>query len=239
MHLALQAPVDTTLRTDHPIVQVEVDLQHIPDELYYSHRIRKHEKVLQRVLLNTPFDIQCGTEELKKNARFKAITIGRTMDADSVVDADTLDADTLDAIAMSLRYSSKDKMPLLATSDAFDGEGLHQLFHVAARLGLKDVVEMILEAGVDVNSRDDNRATPLIAACRGGHADIVCLLMDHGADPWIRQMDDLSSFHWLIMFEDNEVLPVLEKLRSTYNSIVMDAVVSEPLDLLSHGLRLR
>ena len=234
MHLALQAPADTTLRIDHPIVQIEADLQQIPDELYYSHRIRKHEKVLQRVLLNTLFDIHSGTEVLKKNARFKAITIGRTIDADSVVDADTVDA-----IAMSLRYSSKDKLPLLAISDAFDGEGLHQLFHAAARLGLKDIVEMILEAGVDVNSRDDNSATPLIAACRGGHADIVCLLMDHGADPWIRQMDDLSSFHWLIMFEDNEVLPLLEKLRSTHNSMVMDAVVSEPLDLLSHGLRLR
>ncbi|KAI4262924.1 MAG: hypothetical protein L6R42_001903 [Xanthoria sp. 1 TBL-2021] len=41
------------------------------------------------------------------------------------------------------------------------------------------------------------------------------------------------------MFEDDEIPSVLEKMRSTHNSMVMDAVVLEPVGLLEHGLRLR
>ncbi|KAI4283746.1 MAG: hypothetical protein L6R38_001960 [Xanthoria sp. 2 TBL-2021] len=194
--------------------------ERVPNEIYYSHRIREHEKVLQRSLLDTPFDLCSGNEVLKKGASFK-------------------ERGTLDAIAMFSLNSSNDKLPLLAVSDAFDSEDFHHVFHLAARLGLNEIINVLLDAGMDVNTRDEKRATPLIAACRGGHADIVHLLMDHGADSWNRQRGDLSPFHWLMMFEDDEIPSVLEKMRSTHNSMVMDAVVLEPLDLLEHGLRLR
>lgn len=63
--------------------------------------------------------------------------------------------------------------------------------------------------------------------------------MGRSADPWNRQRDGISSFHWLMMFEDSEVSWVLEKMRSIHNTMVMDSVMAEPLDLLKHGLRLR
>ena len=96
-----------------------------------------------------------------------------------------------------------------------------------------------LEAGVDVNARDEYRATPLIAACRGGQIEVVRLLLSRGADSWKRQRNDISPFHWLMMFDDDEVHLVLEMLTKTHNSMVMDAVVSEPLEMLQHGLRLK
>ncbi|KAL8995893.1 MAG: hypothetical protein Q9169_004467 [Polycauliona sp. 2 TL-2023] len=220
MHLALQSPVDTTVPVSHPIIQVEKDLRHLPTELYYSHRIRRHEKAFQKALLDTPFDLCSGTEILKRGAILN-------------------DEHTLDAIATLLCDCSNSKLPLLAVSDAFASEVFRHFLHVAARLGLRDIIEMMLKGGVDVNTREDSGATPLLAACRGGHADIVYLLMDYGADSWSRQEGDISAFHWLMMFEDDEVPLVLEKMRSTHNSRVMDAVVVEPLDLLAHGLRLK
>ncbi|KAL8654236.1 MAG: hypothetical protein Q9226_003512 [Calogaya cf. arnoldii] len=217
-HLALQAP--PTLRSSNLITQVEHDLQKTPNELYYSHRIREHEKVFQRSLLDSPFDLCAEEEILKKGAVFT-------------------ERDTLDVIEVFLADHSNKKKLLRAVSDNFDKQDFRYVIHLAARLGLKDLVQMFLEAGVDVNTRDENRATPLIAACRGGHAAIVDLLMGHGADSWNRQRDDQSPFHWLMMFEDNEVPSVLAKMRSAHNTRVMDAVVVEPLDLLEHGLRLR
>ena len=241
MHRALRTPADATLLTNHPIVQVEEDLQKIPMELYYSHRVRENEKALQRALLHTPFDLCLEGEVLKRHALFKTKTLDGTMRQDSGTGVDDhlgIDSDTLNAIKTVLQDPASDKRPL-AVSDALADEGLHHLLHVAARLGLKDIVEMLLEAGMDVNTRDQVGATPLIAACRGGQADIVSLLMDHGADPWNRQRGGLSSFHWLMMFEDSEVSWVLERMRSIHNSMVMDSVMAEPLDLLEHGLRLR
>lgn len=234
MHCALQTPTNATLLADHPIIQVEIDLQKLPNELYYSHRVRRHEKAIQRMLLKTKFDLYLGAEVLKKDAVFERMTTDVTTGTDRDVDMDLLDT-----IAMSFSESSDNKLPLLAVSDAFDREGHQHLFHMAARSGLKVVIERLLDAGIDVNTRDNNQATPLIAACRGGHADIVHLLMDRGADSWKRQSGNLAAFHWLMMFEDHEVSWVLEKMRSTHNSMVMDSVVSEPLDLLAHGLRLR
>ncbi|KAL8868039.1 MAG: hypothetical protein Q9174_005259, partial [Haloplaca sp. 1 TL-2023] len=72
MHRALQTPMDATVTTSDPIVQIEEDLQKLPAEDYYSHRIREHERALQRRLLHTPFDLCLQSEVLKKDAVFKA-----------------------------------------------------------------------------------------------------------------------------------------------------------------------
>lgn len=44
-----------------------------------------------------------------------------------------------------------------------------------------DVVEMLLEHGADVNTRDVNGRTPLFVACSNGHDDTVNSLIKHGA----------------------------------------------------------
>lgn len=198
MHRALQSSMDATLLTDHPIVQVEEDLQKVPTELYYSHRVREYEKALHRGFLQMPFNLCLKTEVLKRHDRFKTKTPHSTMGQDSdtgVDDQRGIDGDTLNAIKLVLRGSASDKRPLLAVSDALDREEPHHLFHVAARLGLKDIVERMLDADMDASTEDLNGATPLIVACRGVHADIVSLLMDRGVGPWNRQRNGISSFH--------------------------------------------
>lgn len=222
MHSALHAPMTASLSTK-PIIRVEHDLTQVSRELYYSYRVREHDKLLQKATLTRPFDLFAGTELLKRNSTFE----------ESV---------TASCIATNLRDSSKDGAPLRVVfedDEDSDIEGFGQLYHLAARLGLIDVVQAFLGADFDVNSRDENRATPLIAACRGGHAEVVRLLIDHGADPWKQQRNGVSALHWLMMFEDDQVHGVLEILTRTHNAMVMDSVVVEPVEIPARGLQLR
>ncbi len=56
--------------------------------------------------------------------------------------------------------------------------------HIAALLGLNEVVAMLLREGADPNvGRFSDAWTPLHAAALAGHADIVDALLAHGADP--------------------------------------------------------
>ena len=47
----------------------------------------------------------------------------------------------------------------------------------------------LLEAGADVNARDRGGYTPLQEACSYGHTKIARFLLEHGADPNVRETD--------------------------------------------------
>ena len=53
---------------------------------------------------------------------------------------------------------------------------------VAAGKGDKDVVEMLINAGVNVEAKDGNDTTALILAADRGHTDVVRMLIDKGAN---------------------------------------------------------
>jgi ankyrin repeat protein len=53
---------------------------------------------------------------------------------------------------------------------------------VAADGGCKDIVEMLLEAGANIEHRNDQGETALIAAAQNGHKEIVQMLLDAGAN---------------------------------------------------------
>ena len=48
--------------------------------------------------------------------------------------------------------------------------------------GRRDVVELLLENGADVNMADKNQIGPLYAAAQRGSMDIVKMLVDNGAN---------------------------------------------------------
>lgn len=54
--------------------------------------------------------------------------------------------------------------------------------HYAAFLGLPDIVDRLLKAGVDVNSKTDSGVTPWHYAAAQGNGRIVIALIEHGAD---------------------------------------------------------
>ncbi|WP_148618653.1 ankyrin repeat domain-containing protein [Mariniblastus fucicola] len=56
----------------------------------------------------------------------------------------------------------------------------------AAAMGQRQIVEMLLQHGADVNEHDRFFGTPLHRAVRVGHTDIVKLLLENGADPEVK-----------------------------------------------------
>lgn len=67
---------------------------------------------------------------------------------------------------------------------------LDTILSVAASEGRKDVVRLLLDNNVDVNSRDGQA---LIKAASGDHSDIVDLLLANGADIHVRQDEALRQ----------------------------------------------
>lgn len=61
-------------------------------------------------------------------------------------------------------------------------EELSTALHLAARAGSEAVVKMLIDAGADIESRNYNDQTPLIAAASSGQAGVVALLLRLGAN---------------------------------------------------------
>ena len=62
-----------------------------------------------------------------------------------------------------------------------DEKGVMPL-HVAAFVGAKDVVELLLASKADVNAKDNKGHTPLNWASAKGHKDVADLLRQHGGN---------------------------------------------------------
>ena len=54
--------------------------------------------------------------------------------------------------------------------------------HIAAEEGHKEIAELLIAAGADVNAKDSVGFTPLHEAAWKGHKEVVELLIDNGAD---------------------------------------------------------
>src|SRR5579871_2890119 len=53
---------------------------------------------------------------------------------------------------------------------------------LAAKSGNAKMIEALVAAGSDVNTRDAKNTTPLMLAAAAGNAEAVALLLDHGAE---------------------------------------------------------
>ncbi|KAJ5813687.1 uncharacterized protein N7503_000437 [Penicillium pulvis] len=75
------------------------------------------------------------------------------------------------------------------------------------------------------NMTDRAGETPLVTACRCGHADVVELLLELGADPTIATYRDIHPLHFLGAFEDRHI-PRVTKLLLT-NGAILEAHCSQ------------
>uniref|UniRef100_A0A3Q0TDJ0 Ankyrin repeat and SOCS box containing 3 n=1 Tax=Amphilophus citrinellus TaxID=61819 RepID=A0A3Q0TDJ0_AMPCI len=66
--------------------------------------------------------------------------------------------------------------------EAVDDHGITPLF-VAAQYGQRECLEILVNAGANVNTQAADLATPLLIASQEGHQGCVDFLLDHGADP--------------------------------------------------------
>ena len=54
------------------------------------------------------------------------------------------------------------------------------------------------EKQVELNDRDSFNKTPLLNAIIKGHEDIALYLIEKGADPTVRDLDETNCFHEVI-----------------------------------------
>lgn len=79
---------------------------------------------------------------------------------------------------------------------AANGDGGNTALWFAAQgpyPGGRDVAQMLLDAGAEVNRQCEHGRTALQMAAAWGHLDVVQLLIEHGADPEIRDDEGLNA----------------------------------------------
>ena len=114
-----------------------------------------------------------------------------------------------------------------------DGVSLLQL---AAQVGQKEILELLISKGADINTKDVVGWTPVIEAARKGHKAIVELLISHGA--LLNTKDSLtgkSALHFAAALGHKEMVQLLISKGADVN-IRSDAltfldIFKTPLDM--------
>ena len=104
--------------------------------------------------------------------------------------------------------------------------------HSAACYGDLEMVQVLLDYGVDVNAQDRNRDTPLDYASSNGHhndARVARLLIAHGADPNARDMFGVTPLHRASICGRIEIVRLL--IEHGANVVVKDDWGETPLDV--------
>jgi hypothetical protein len=101
-----------------------------------------------------------------------------------------------------------------AATDATSDEQFGSLpIHECAYSGSIEAIGVLLDHGVDVNSRQTvYEATPLIVAAWQGDEDTVMFLLDNGADPTLTTQDGATARKWALVAGDQELAEFLAQL---------------------------
>ena len=104
----------------------------------------------------------------------------------------------------------------------------YTLLQFSAEYGLEDSVALLLENGVDVNSRTDvARWTPLHFACLNAHLGVVRMLCEHGAD--VAALDGMNRTPLHLAAMSGDVSVVSELLRHGADTNLQDWDGNTPL----------
>ena len=83
--------------------------------------------------------------------------------------------------------------------------------HYAAWEGHKEIAELLIAKGADVNAKDKNSATPLHLAAEYDHKEIAELLIANGADVNAKRSDGSTPLDWAIGRKHSETADLLRK----------------------------
>jgi len=71
--------------------------------------------------------------------------------------------------------------------------------HVAAQGGHLDTIQLLIEAGAEVEVKDEEDRSALLLAVKGNYGEVASMLVQHGADPNTPYVDDEGESHNLLM----------------------------------------
>ena len=73
------------------------------------------------------------------------------------------------------------------------------------KMGLKEVVQLLIVGGANPNKADENKSTPLHEAAREGHKDVVQMLLDEGADLNVEDKGGYTPFYMAFEHDHKDV----------------------------------
>ena len=126
--------------------------------------------------------------------------------ADKTVAISIFEAAASGKINNIIRLLARDPQLVSAyTEDGFQPLGLACFF------GHLDSAEYLVKAGAQVNAQSRNglKAAPIQSAAAGGHHKIVKMLLDHNADPNIREQGGYTPLHAAAQNGDEDMIRVL------------------------------
>lgn len=183
----------------------EHSLENLQTEIYYSSRIRAYQKYLTTTLRSS----SCTTPP-------KTFT-------------------NLDELREYIHVGGPIGVVTCTAANQKSDLEVFDTLHLASLVGDVDFVELLLEKGASLDSRDPNGRTALHFACMGGHLELVHLFVGKlGADTTIQDSYGCIPLHWLIMFSDAEIEEMGGLLANPRN---IDATSSR-YDLPTHNLAL-
>ncbi len=118
-------------------------------------------------------------------------------------------------LASALRFGCDiDLLMLLIEGGAdiyeFDDEGV-SVFDMSITYNNIEIVKYIIEKGIDVNSTNRrSKFTPLMAAASYGRAEIVTMLLEHGANKEISDDRGFSAIDFARKMNKKSVLKILK-----------------------------
>ena len=99
---------------------------------------------------------------------------------------------------------------------------------MAAAMGNRTQVRLMISRGTSINVRDEEESTPLIAACITRDADFVTWMLDLGADVSARDRDGITPLLSAISENQPDVIDVLlrrgaDPRASAYGETALDS----------------
>jgi ankyrin repeat protein len=99
---------------------------------------------------------------------------------------------------------------------------------------IKNVIQLLIDNGIDVNAQDDDGSTPLSEAIRNKNSEIVKLLIENGVDFEIKDKDGFTPLFYAIKYGDIEIVRLL-----IGNGIDINSQVSNDISPLHIAILLR
>jgi ankyrin repeat protein len=114
-----------------------------------------------------------------------------------------------------------------ADKNYIDSQGLSPL-HLASKNGLTEVAILLCIYSAEVNAKDCiQQWTPLHYACDEGYDEIVRVLVEHGADPLVRDTNGLTPLHWAARRGREEVCEFLLSLKNDQQKPRVDVNIQD------------
>ena len=101
---------------------------------------------------------------------------------------------------------------------------LHQLFQITRGCYLEDdtvdMIDLLIDAGIDVDVQNSDGETPLLNAIFSGHTYHARRLLQLGANPnAFNHSSHESAIHFAVSFDRHEILPLLLERGADYTAV--------------------